>query len=200
MKFAWTFLLLVAAQSSCLADHIDYSITGFLPAGLASSTMGTGNAEFTLSFSLPAQPGAVLPGINGSTFSMVTNAAFRSGSTTSLIQDAEIGFYSEAMGGGLFARLFNGTDLLHFSLGGAALFSGSGSSPAMLAGVFSMGPNLYSGVGLNTKFDAIPHGFSTASTVTASAVGVPEPGESLLSGAAVALAMLAGATLRRCRA
>lgn len=201
MKYALTLLLFLASQAHVLADNIAYTIVGHLPGGLAGSTMGTGNAAFTLSFSLPAKPGSVSAGINGSAFSTIaTDAVFSSGSSTSLLQNTQIGFYSEAMGGGMFARLFNGTDLLNFSLGGPALFSGTAANPTLLAGVFTIDPGAYSGVGLNKRYDAITHGFSTTTTVMARVVGVPEPGETLLSGTAVTLALLAGAMLRRARA
>jgi len=181
MKFLLPLLLFLAAQAHGLADNIAYTIKGVLPASVAATSITDPNAAFTLSFSLPQHPSAPGPSINASSFSMVAQALFSTGVNTFIIPAAEIGFYSDAMGGGLFARLYNGFDHLNLSLGGPSLFSGEPNKPQLLAGDFAMDPGIYSAVGVNKQYDAIPNAFTTTTMVFARSVHVPEPGEALLS-------------------
>ncbi|BDC51228.1 hypothetical protein F183_A35440 [Bryobacterales bacterium F-183] len=142
------------------------------------------------------KPKSVSAGFNGGSFSVITDAAFTSGTNTSLISNAQIGFYSDAMGGGLFARLFNGVDHLNLSLGGPSLFTGPGATPTFLAGIFTMDAGGYSAVGLNTSNYNIPHALTGQTLVMARVVGVPEPGESMMSAMALGLAVFASKLLR----
>lgn len=200
MKRLATYLLamlFIAAGTSTRAaadSTANYSITGTYGAGTLSTALSESGDSFTMNFSVPTNPGAlVVDSMIGDDFYLYpVNISYGFGGSTTTLVGALLAFYSTTSGsqpGGLFIDYCVSPTCLgdleyQWTFGGPQQYTGSEDNPTIVPTSFVP---TYQGVAIYpTAGDDVYTSSFSSIAVNGKPVNTPEPSSLLLLGAGLA--------------